>query len=181
MQSPDPTPPEPGRPWSIGATRRRALGWLAGVVGALSAAVAGVPILGYLLAPVRRSRDQWLDAGPVSQFAENETQLVHLPNPGATPWDGLTAHVAAYVRRDAGGQFKVFAVNCTHLGCPVSWFPQSGLFLCPCHGGTYYQDGSRAAGPPPRGLYEYEHKIENGRLLVLGGHLPTLQDPMTTS
>ena len=179
MQSHEPTTSEPSAGWSIAATRRRALYWLAGVAGAVSAAVAGVPILGYLLSPARRTKDQWLDAGAVSEFAANETCLVHLPNPGATEWDGLTAHVAAYVRRTAADEFKVFAVNCTHLGCPVSWFPQSGLFLCPCHGGTYYQDGSRAAGPPPRGLYQYEHKIENGRLLVLGGHLPTLQDPMT--
>ena len=44
-------------------------------------------------------------------------------------------------------KFQVFAVNCAHLGCPVRWFPQSSLFMCPCHGGVYYRDGSRASGP----------------------------------
>jgi Rieske Fe-S protein len=51
--------------------------------------------------------------------------------------------------------------------------------MCPCHGGAYYEDGSRAAGPPPRGLFEYEHKIENGELVVKGGFIPTLARPLS--
>jgi len=78
------------------------------------------------------------------------------------------------VRRVPGGDFQVFAVNCAHLGCPVRWFAPSGLFLCPCHGGAYYADGSRASGPPPRGLFRYEHKVENGRLWIRAGMMPTL-------
>ena len=82
-----------------------------------------------------------------------------------------------YVSRQTGDNFRVFSVNCTHLGCPVIWFPAAGLFMCPCHGGVYYADGQRTAGPPPRGLYRYQHQVEGGRLLVLLGHLPTLQEP----
>jgi Rieske Fe-S protein len=80
-----------------------------------------------------------------------------------------------------GGKFQVFAINCAHLGCPGRWFEQSRLFLCPCHGGAYYEDGSRASGPPPRGLYEYNHKIEGGDLLVQGGFIPTLARPLSTA
>jgi menaquinol-cytochrome c reductase iron-sulfur subunit len=67
----------------------------------------------------------------------------------------------------------VFAINCAHLGCPVRWFPQSNLFLCPCHGGAYYQDGSRASGPPERGLFEYHYKVAGGKLLIKAGEMPT--------
>jgi len=80
-------------------------------------------------------------------------------------------------RRIQGDQFKVFAANCTHLGCPVRWFEESQLFLCPCHGGAFYADGAHAAGPPPRGLYVYEHKVENGELQIKAGNLPTLASP----
>ena len=76
------------------------------------------------------------------------------------PTDGKTVDTACWVRRIAGDQFQVFAINCAHLGCPVRWFPQSGLFMCPCHGGAYYRDGSRASGPPERGLFEYPYKVE---------------------
>jgi Rieske Fe-S protein len=48
--------------------------------------------------------------------------------------------------------------------------------MCPCHGGAYYADGSRASGPPERGLYEYKYKIEDGQLWVLGGQFPTLDE-----
>jgi menaquinol-cytochrome c reductase iron-sulfur subunit len=93
-------------------------------------------------------------------------------------WDGYTANIACYVRRLGGEQFKVFAVNCTHLGCPVRWFPQSQLFMCPCHGGVYYADGSRASGPPPRGLFEHEYRVRDGQLWIRTGHLPTLATPV---
>ena len=69
--------------------------------------------------------------------------------------------------------FQVFAINCAHLGCPVRWFPQSGLFMCPCHGGAYYEDGSRASGPPERGLFEYPFKILDGKLHIQAGEMPT--------
>jgi len=45
--------------------------------------------------------------------------------------------------------------------------------MCPCHGGVYYQDGSRASGPPERGLFEYRYKIDGGKLLIRAGEMPT--------
>jgi Rieske Fe-S protein len=72
-----------------------------------------------------------------------------------------------------GDKFQVFAINCAHLGCPVRWFPQSGLFMCPCHGGAYYSDGARASGPPERGLFEYPFKIVGGKLHIQAGEMPT--------
>jgi len=47
--------------------------------------------------------------------------------------------------------------------------------MCPCHGGVYYEDGSHASGPPPRGLFEYKWKIVDGRLLIDAGRLPGLE------
>ena len=80
---------------------------------------------------------------------------------------------ACWVRRIEGDSFQVFAVNCMHLGCPVRWFPQSGLFMCPCHGGAYYRDGGRASGPPERGLFVYPSKVKDGILSIQTGELPT--------
>jgi Rieske Fe-S protein len=146
---------------------------------AVAAALVAVPVLGFLLAPVRRIAQQaWIPLGPLGDFPEGETRLATYRNPFTQPWDGETAKVPCWVRRISGESFQVFAINCAHLGCPVRWFPESGLFMCPCHGGVYYADGSRASGPPPRGLYEYEHKIEGGQLWVRGGELPTLSEPV---
>ena len=48
--------------------------------------------------------------------------------------------------------------------------------MCPCHGGVYYADGSRASGPPERGLFEYHYKVENGKLQIDAGQMPTLSN-----
>jgi Rieske Fe-S protein len=80
------------------------------------------------------------------------------------------------VRRETSSEFKVFAINCAHLGCPVRWFPQSQLFMCPCHGGVYYGDGSRASGPPERGLFTYNWQIVSGELQIDAGQMPTLSN-----
>src|SRR5262249_12458580 len=139
----------------------------------LGAALMGVPVLGFVLSSFARPRQaqRWVSLGPVDQFPVRETRLSVYQNPSTRPWDGETAHVPCWVRRIDDQSFQVFAVNCTHLGCPVRWFPQSRLFMCPCHGGAFYEDGSRASGPPPRGLFEYRHKVEAGNLMILGGYL----------
>jgi Rieske Fe-S protein len=143
----------------------------------LVATALAVPIVRFLLSSVTRGRSNaylsWVALGRVNEFPEGETRLATFRNPYVMPTDGKTVDTACWVRHIAGDQFQVFAVNCAHLGCPVRWFPQSGLFMCPCHGGAYYRDGSRASGPPERGLFEYAHKVENGLVTIQAGELPT--------
>jgi len=148
---------------------------LNGAVGA----VLAVPIVGYLLGPaLKRDKDykSWVSLGPIDAFPEGETRLVDFRNPVQTGADGATANVPCWVRRIAGSKFQVFAINCAHLNCPVRWFPESRLFMCPCHGGVYYEDGSRASGPPERGLFEYEYSIRNNNLTIDAGQMPTLSN-----
>ena len=136
-----------------------------------------VPLLGFILSPARRwTWQKWVPLGAVADFPENQTRLATYRNPFSRPWDGDTANIPCWVRRIAGDQFQVFAINCTHLGCPVRWFEGAGLFMCPCHGGVFYSNGDHASGPPPRPLYQYEYKVQDGQLLVLGGQLPTLSE-----
>ena len=91
-------------------------------------------------------------------------------NPLRQPWDGVVARTGVYVRNEGRDErepdetkahaFLVLAVNCAHLGCPVEWFQESGLFMCPCHGGVYYASGERASGPPPRGLFRCVYQVK---------------------
>jgi len=163
---------------SEGLTRRFVLLKIGIALNAIAGVVLAVPIVGYLLSPARKKRMEealsWVELGELSKFPEGQTRMATFRNPSTRPWDGQTADIPCWVRRLQGQNFQVFAVNCAHLGCPVRWFPQSNLFMCPCHGGAYYADGSRAAGPPPRGLYPYEYKVENDRLLIRAGMMPTL-------
>ena len=162
-----------------GITRRR---FLSRVTIALSAAIGGIvglPILGYLLAPLFRAPpDDLVPIGALADFPLGETKLVKFRDPSPLEWAGQTADTALWVRRrEAGGpqMFQIFNVNCTHLGCPVSWRAEAKLFLCPCHGGVYYRDGTVAGGPPPRPLFEREWAIDGDRLFVRPQPLPTVK------
>jgi Rieske Fe-S protein len=157
---------------------RRGLFMKLGVLfNGLVAALLAVPLGRFLLSSITRGRANgyldWVSLGSISQFPEGETRLATFRNPLVMPTDGKTVDTACWVRRIEGEQLQVFAVNCAHLGCPVRWFPQSGLFMCPCHGGAYYRDGSRASGPPERGLFEYPYKVANGLITIHAGEMPT--------
>jgi menaquinol-cytochrome c reductase iron-sulfur subunit len=145
--------------------------------GGFVSMMLGVPIIGYVLSPVLRDREtgsgSWVSLGAVEQFPSGETRLSTFRHPSVNAWDGETGNIACWVRRIDDQTFQVFATNCAHLGCPVRWFSQSGLFLCPCHGGAYYADGSRASGPPERGLFEYRYQVARGTLLIKAGDMPT--------
>lgn len=161
--------------------------------GVIATILLVVPVLGYVLGALfqkRKSIDRPIELDAVDSFPQGKTRFVVFRNPLSRPWDGDTGNVAVYVKRaskeekEEGGlseekEFTVFAVNCAHLGCPVSWFEQAGLFLCPCHGGAYYANGDKASGPPPRGLFKYVHEIRKGKLYIIAGHLPTLSNPAT--
>jgi len=162
--------------------RRTFLQWLTYLLGAAAAAVFGVPFVGYLLDSEKRKID-WVDLGPAEKFPVNETRTATFDNPLRTPWDGVTAHTDVFVRNEGqdetgAAKFLVLSVNCAHLGCPVSWFPQSGLFMCPCHGGVYYSTGERASGPPPRGLFSCVWRVRDGRLEIQAPHYPTSHDTL---
>ena len=160
-----------------GVSRRGVLLTIGIVLNAIAAALLAVPLLGFILSPARRwTWQKWVPLGAVADFPENQTRLATYRNPFSRPWDGDTANIPCWVRRIAGDQFQVFAINCTHLGCPVRWFEGAGLFMCPCHGGVFYSNGDHASGPPPRPLYQYEYKVQDGQLMVLGGQLPTLSE-----
>ena len=158
-------------------SRRNLLMNIGIALNALVGLAITVPVLGYVIGPAVRKKGyykSWVSLGNVARFPNGQTRLATFVEPYRTPDDGVTDNTACWVRRLSDEVFQVFAINCAHLGCPVRWFPQSGLFMCPCHGGVYYQDGSRAAGPPERGMFEYQWKLVNGELQINAGQLPTL-------
>jgi menaquinol-cytochrome c reductase iron-sulfur subunit len=143
--------------------------WLSGVIATLCA----VPVIGSLITPffVEKPR-QWRDIGPIDKFDIDSTELVKFEAATDRPWSGATTNSAAWLRRLDEKKFKAFSINCTHLGCPVRWEKESKIFLCPCHGGVYYEDGTVAAGPPPDNLSLYPVRIKKGRVEILTSPLP---------
>jgi menaquinol-cytochrome c reductase iron-sulfur subunit len=58
------------------------------------------------------------------------------------------------------------------MGCPVRWLADAELFMCPCHGGIYYKDGTVAAGPPPKPLYRFAVRVVDGTVEIRSAPVP---------
>ena len=140
---------------------------------AASAAVVAIPVISALLAPLLESSpEKWRKVGTVNDFALGTTSLVTFINADPKPYAGVTAKSAAWLRRDDKNNFIAFAANCTHLGCPVRWEAKAELFMCPCHGGVYYKDGTVAAGPPPKPLTKYEVRVYKDEVQIKTKPIP---------
>jgi len=164
-QRPAPTPEE--------ITRRRFLERVILVAGGIGALILTVPIVGFILAPFfARPPKIWRSVGKVESFKIGATAAVQYEDASALSWAGVTARSAAWLRRVDADTFVAFSINCTHLGCPVRWLAQANLFMCPCHGGVYYQDGAVAAGPPPLPLPRYPVRVKNGDVQIETSSIP---------
>ena len=153
--------------------RRKFLVRISLLAGAIPAAIVSLPIFGALLGPLlRRQRQVWRKVANVSEINIGETKLISYVNADPLPWAGVTAKSAAWLRRESEEKFIAFSANCSHLGCPVRWEDKAQLFMCPCHGGVYYKDGTVAAGPPPKPLTQIEVRINKSDIEIKTAPVP---------
>ena len=160
-------------------------------LGAIIGAIATLPALGFALVPgFVKQKAHKVDLGPVTDFKENDWKVVTFIR---DPRQGEVSRRTAFVRNngllDGTPSFTIISNRCAHVGCPVQpggpvfakqgktikttngnvditpVLPAAG-FICPCHGGSYDQEGNRIAGPPVRGLDRYEFDIVDGRLVL---------------
>ena len=127
-------------------------------------AALSVPGVGFVVAPLFRDPpSEWRSVGKIAGFKIGDHGQRRLRRtPRRSPGQVSPPRRAAWLRRTAEQEFVAFSVNCAHLGCPVRWIESARLFMCPCHGGVYYEDGRVAAGPPPHGLTRYPVRVRDG-------------------
>lgn len=174
MNEPNINHPQPGRPATPEEISRRSFFEKLSIAsGALCGVILGIPLVGFIVAPLfRKPPEKWVPVGKVNEFAVGKTVNVIVTDPSPLAWAGITAKSAAWLRRETDETFIAFSINCTHLGCPVRWFGDAELFMCPCHGGVYYKDGSVAAGPPPNSLNRYEVRVAAGIVEIKSSAIP---------
>jgi menaquinol-cytochrome c reductase iron-sulfur subunit len=160
-------------------------------LGAVIGAIVTLPAAGFALLPgFLKQKAHKVDLGPLTDFEENKWKIVTFIR---DPAQGEISRRTAFVRNNGllngDPSFTIISNRCAHVGCPVQpggpvfqtqektikthngdvlitpVLPAAG-FICPCHGGSYDQEGNRIAGPPVRGLDRYEFDIENGRLVL---------------
>jgi menaquinol-cytochrome c reductase iron-sulfur subunit len=156
-------------------SRRHLLMLVSIAAGGLAGAIVGLPLIGFLIAPIfRKEPGVWRDVGDLKDFPVGHTSKVTFDDSSALVWGGEDSQTAAWLRRVDQQTFQAFAVDCTHLGCPVRWEADAQLFMCPCHGGVYYKDGTVAAGPPPHALQQFPVRILDNSVQVEWRKLPAV-------
>lgn len=154
-------------------SRRKFLSRLSIALGGVVGVVVTAPVIAYLVAPLfNETPEIWRDVGASYDYQVGQTKEVTFTDASPLPWSGVTAKTAAWLRKVSETEFEAFSVNCTHLGCPVSWLPSAGLFECPCHGGVYYSNGTVAGGPPPKPLVKYDVRINALRVEIKASGVP---------
>ncbi len=102
-------------------------------LNAIAATLVAVPVLGFLLAPIRRIAEQaWIDLGAVADFPDGETRLATYRNPFtvAVGRRNRRTSPAGCAASTASGS-RCSPINCAHLGCPGALVPRVGPLHVP--------------------------------------------------
>jgi Rieske Fe-S protein len=141
-------------------TRRTFIGWwMASLLTAT--VVAGLaPVLVFLwpAAPKGQKKGQinvTLDKGPsdLSPGDAVKFDAPTSPNSAFIMADGGGDNAAGdlafggFLVKDDKGTVHCFAINCSHLGCPIGLNLKAKTFDCPCHGSRFHLDGTVLHGP----------------------------------
>jgi menaquinol-cytochrome c reductase iron-sulfur subunit len=154
-------------------SRRGFLEKLCLALGGVCGLILGVPVVGFIVAPLfRKAPRPWVTVGKLADFEVGKTVSVTIVDPSSLSWAGITARSAAWLRRVSDTEFIAFSVHCTHLGCPVRWMQDAELFMCPCHGGVFYKNGTVAAGPPQAPLPRYNVRLKNNEVQIEAAPIP---------
>ena len=116
-------------------------------------------------------------ARPLDQYPAGETRLATYPQSRSlTPWDGKTADIPCWVRH-IDGDISGLRHQLRASGLSGPLVSAIGPVHVPLSRRRLLRDGSRASGPPERGLFEYPYKVEDGKLLIKAGEMPTPGSP----
>ncbi len=153
---------------SIQISRNEFVKGVLGLLGTVMSAVIGIPAISYVLSPALKSRssEAWIQVGPPENFPIGIPTLFNFTRTNINGWEKTTNSYGVYIFRKNDVDFLVFSNICTHLSCRVSWNEELQAYICPCHDGRFAIDGGIISGPVPRPLDAYEHKIEDGNLLI---------------
>ena len=102
--------PSPGCPPAEShkdVTRRGFVEWFSIGLGGLCAAIIGLPIVGFIVAPLfSRKPERWVSLGKTDKYEIGKTVNVVFSDPSPLPWAGITANTAAWLRRRHGSRLR---------------------------------------------------------------------------
>lgn len=139
-------------------------------IGSLISASIAIPAIAYIVGPALKKNEEqeWTYLGSASKVELGVPTLFKVKIERQAGWIVDERELSIYVLTDDSRNFVALSNICTHLGCRVRWIDDDQLFFCPCHNAAFAKDGRVASGPPPRPLDQYEIKVEDDQLFVLG-------------
>ncbi len=177
--------------------RRSFLKWCTHGLGAVFAAILGVPVVAYLIDARNRAGGQsdLRRVSGVSRATLKKDEPVQgvIRNMRRDAW---TLHPTDVIGRvwvvklnepgTSASDYRIFTTVCPHLGCSVNSNPEPKTgFTCPCHNGRFQCDGSRVeeAGyenPAARGMdslyFEFDPKDTNAFVVRYQTFVPTVAE-----
>jgi Rieske Fe-S protein len=141
----------------------RAITAIQAVIGGTLAFIAGGSVLSPSFA---RRRENWLNAGLLSDLPDNEPTPVTVRIARADGYAQIVERQVVFLVRTGDTEVTALSSTCTHLGCRVSWDAEAGALKCPCHGGVFDRTGKVTAGPPPVPLPRLSTKVDGDQVLV---------------
>jgi menaquinol-cytochrome c reductase iron-sulfur subunit len=149
-------------------SRRRFFAWLTAAAMSLVAFGLGIPLVGYLISPALKRREQsWVEIGKVDDLPVQEPKQLTYVASVRNGYMETTAHKAVWAVKKDNGEVTAFSAQCTHLGCGYRWDDPDRKFKCPCHASVFDINGNVVGGPAPRPLDRLPVKVENGILYVI--------------
>ena len=103
-------------------------------LGGVCAAILGVPLVGFIVAPLFRKTPEIWRSGRKSRRSSRsaKTVNVHFHGPLAAAVGGRhRARARPGCAATSDDEFIAFSINCTHLGCPVRWLADAELVHVP--------------------------------------------------
>lgn len=155
-------------------SRRDFIKVTAAAIGGIIGTVIAIPSIAYLLSPILQAGENTdvIDLGPLADYPLGVPTRFAFTRTKVNGWERTGITYGVYVLRKSESEVRVFSDICTHLGCTVTWHPDQGHYISPCHDGHFDKVGNVVSGPPPRPLDEYITKIEAGHLFI---HLPPIK------
>jgi Rieske Fe-S protein len=150
-------------------SRRDFIKGTAVAIGGLIGVLIGIPSVTYLLSPAIQAQaedDAAISLGPLENYSIGIPTRFDFTRTKVNGWERTATNYGLYVVRKNENEVRVFSDICTHLGCRVSWHPDTQHYISPCHDGHFDIVGNVISGPPPRPLDEFTTKIEDGDLFV---------------
>lgn len=141
---------------------------MVGVLGTIMGVVVGLPAIGYLVGPFLKIRpsDAWIPLGPLENYPVGTPTPFNFTRTKINGWERTTNSYGVYVYRKTDSETIVFSNVCTHLACRVKWEDENRVYHCPCHDARFGSEGEIIEGPQNRPMDRYEHKIEDGTLMI---------------